>query len=79
MLKVKSYEARPAAWGHTQIFFQCEYKGKDYRGNVVLVPVQGHTANIISNSSDRALAWNSGVKSKIAKGLVSLFRKLEAV
>tara|TARA_R110001583_G_C5409279_1_gene386600 strand:+ start:43 stop:282 length:240 start_codon:yes stop_codon:yes gene_type:complete len=79
MLKVKSYKSRPAAWGNTQIFFQCEYKGKDYRGNLVLVPVQGHTVHVISNSSDRALSWNSGVKSKISQGLVSFFRNLEEV
>ena len=78
MFKITSYESRRAAWGHTSFFFQCELKGKEYRGTVNLVPVQGHVATIIANSSERTLACNSSVKHKLMDELVSFFRKLEA-
>lgn len=77
MFKITSYKSRSAAWGHTSYFFQCELKGKEYRGTVNLVPVQGHVVHVIANSSERTLAWNSGVKHKIVDGLVTFFRKLE--
>ena len=78
MFKITSYESRRAAWGHTSFFFHCELKGKEYRGTINLVPVQGHVATIIANSSERTLAFNSGVKHKLMDELIPFFRNLEA-
>lgn len=78
MFKIKSYKSRPAGWNHTSYFFECEFKGKDYRGTINLVPEQGHVVHVIANSSERSLNWNSSVKHKIMNGLVPFFRNLEA-
>ena len=77
MLKMTHHTAKEAAFGNTSHFFQCTYKGKSYRGTVVLVPTKGNgLANVISNASDRALAYNSGVRSAISIGVVAYIRKL---